>query len=104
MSKTIQESIENTHNLKEAAAKYETQSAKKLTLIKSIRKRVDELERFRNEIEEEIKENADYGDCVKRSIKQFGTERDVEKFALVVRDLEPTIGLIFSLGGRLARC
>merc|ERR1711997_610286 len=34
----------------------------------------------------------------------MGTERDVEKFTLVVRDIEPAMGLIFSLTGRLKRC
>lgn len=104
MSRTIQESIESAFNLQAAAAKYETQSSKKLALIKSIRKRVAELESFRGEIEDEIRENVDYGEEVKRAIQECGTERDVEKFSLVVRDLEPTIGLIFSLSGRLARC
>lgn len=51
-----------------------------------------------------MQENNEVGEQVKRSIHECCTERDVEKFTLVVRDIEPTMGLIFSLTGRLKRC
>lgn len=51
-----------------------------------------------------MQENNELGEQVKRSIHECCTERDVEKFTLVVRDIEPAMGLIFSLTGRLKRC
>lgn len=99
----ISESLTSAKTLSEAAETYKLQSTKKLQLISRIRTRIDELTAFREEITQDIEENNESGEDVRLSIANNGTERDLQKFTLVVRDLEPTIGLFFGLKGRLDR-
>jgi hypothetical protein len=104
LSATIKQSIQNANDLSTKAAQYESKSSEKMSLIKNIQRRIKEFNMYKQEIEEDMQENNELGEDIKRRIHECCTERDVEKFTLVVRDIEPAMGLIFSLTGRLKRC
>jgi len=104
LSATIKQSIQNANDLSTKAAQYESKSSEKMSLIKNIQRRIKEFNMYKQEIEEDMQENNELGEEIKRRIHECCTERDVEKFTLVVRDIEPAMGLIFSLTGRLKRC
>jgi hypothetical protein len=104
LQSTLKESFSNAKTLSKAAETFKVQSTQKLKLIERIRTRIEELTQFREDIQIDIEDNDRQGEEVKAAICSCGNERDLQKFTLVVRDLEPTIGLFFSLQGRLDRC
>lgn len=59
---------------------------------------------LKKEITVEMDENNQFGELCRNNIRTYSSTRDLEKFNLVVADLEPTMSLIFGLTGRLKRC
>jgi len=101
---TLRRQLENTKTLKKAANQYEKRSEEKLYAMQRLRRELEILTSLKKEILTEMDENNSYHEKCADVIKENGTHRDLEKFNLVVADLEPTMALIYSLTGRLKRC
>ena len=69
-----------------------------------LRQEIEVITKLKFEIQQEMKDNNDFGDSCRAYIKENASSRDLEKFNLVVADLQPTMSLIFGLSGRLKRC
>ena len=65
---------------------------------------IEQITSLKKEIQIEIEENNEFGVTCSNLIRDHATSRDLEKFNLVVADLEPTMSLIYGLTGRLKRC
>ena len=70
LSATIKQSIQNANDLSTKAAQYESKSSEKLSLIKNIQRRIKEFNMYKQEIEEDMQENNELGDEIKRRIHE----------------------------------